>query len=272
MYSAQIGIIGLGYVGNAIKEILEGGMNRLVIIDPLKGYADTYQDLEDVEAVFICVPTPTTDDGQCDSSILEEVLANLAAVDFEGVIISKSTASPKVYEALNTKYKNLIHVPEFLTSANAYADLANTTFAIIGGKVPAYRREAERFIALIHPGLKDIRYTSIGEAALAKYVINSFLATKVVFMNEVSKLAESMGYNYDEVLRMFILDERIGKSHTRVPGPDRIYGFGGHCFPKDTAALLQMSKEFGATMQVLEAAIKKNTLLRISGPLTDDSK
>lgn len=272
MYNAQIGIIGLGYVGNAIRELLDGGMNRLVLIDPLKGCSGTYQDLKDVEAVFICVPTPTTHDGHCDSSILEDVLVNLAAVEFEGVIISKSTASPKVYEALNLKYKNLVHAPEFLTSANAFDDLIKTTFAIIGGKVPAYRREAERFIELIHPALTDIRYTSIGEAALAKYVVNSFLATKVVFMNEVSKLAENMGYDYDEVLRMFVLDERIGRSHTRVPGPDRVYGFGGHCFPKDTAALLQMSKDHGATMQVLEAAIKKNTLLRISGPLTDDSK
>jgi UDPglucose 6-dehydrogenase len=261
----KIGIIGMGFVGSAIHNVLDDGtIINLTIIDPAKGHNSTYQDIKNTEAVFVCVPTPGLENGNCDTSILEDVLAKLAEVDYEGVIISKCTAPPATYELLNKKYKNLVHVPEFLTAANASRDLLNSTFAIIGGDVPAYRREAERFVKFTQPALKDIRYTSIGEAALTKYVINSYLATKVVFMNEIAKLAEAMGYEYDEIHRLVRMDERIGLSHTCVPGKDGTYGFGGHCFPKDTAALLSMSRELNTTMQVLEAAIKKNTFLRLS--------
>ena len=261
----RIGIIGMGFVGSAIHNALDTfHTTDLIIIDSAKGYHSTYQDIKNTEAVFVCVPTPRLEDDKCDTSILENVLKQLKDINYQGVIISKCTAPPLIYEQLNEGLPNLVHVPEFLTSADANRDLLNATFAIIGGNVPAYRREAERFIKFTQPSLVDIRYTSIGAAALTKYVINSYLATKVVFMNEVTKLAEAMGYEYDEIHRLVRLDERIGSSHTRVPGKDGTYGFGGQCFPKDTAALLGMSKELNATMLVLEAAIKKNTFFRLS--------
>jgi len=260
----RIGIIGYGFVGSAICSVLDTDIFNIVIIDPAKGYHGTYQDIKNTEAIFVCVPTPRSEDDRCDTSILEDVLRQLRDINYQGVIISKCTAPPLVYERLNEGLPNLVHVPEFLTSADAYKDLINATFAIIGGNVPAYRREAERFVKFTQPALKEIKHTSIGEAALAKYVINSYLATKVVFMNEVAKIAEAMGYEYAEIHRLVRMDERIGTSHTRVPGNDGTYGFGGQCFPKDTAALLSMSKELNATMLVLEAAIKKNTFFRLS--------
>ena len=265
-FQEKIGIIGMGFVGSAIHNALYDTFhtNDLIIIDSAKGYHSTYQDIKNTQAVFVCVPTPRLEDDRCDTSILENVLKQLKDINYQGVIISKCTAPPLVYERLNEGLPNLVHVPEFLTAADANRDLLNASFTIIGGNVSAYRREAERFVKFSQPALKDIRHTLIGEAALAKYVINSYLATKVVFMNEVAKLAEAMGYKYDEVHRLIILDERIGLSHTRVPGTDGSDGFGGHCFPKDTAALLSMSKELNATMLVLEAAIKKNTFLRLS--------
>jgi UDPglucose 6-dehydrogenase len=112
--------------------------------------------------------------------------------------------------------------------------------------------------------LKNIVHCSIGEAALAKYAINSFLATKVVFMNEIHNVALANNLDYNKIASLMQLDQRMGSSHMTVPGTDGLYGFGGHCFPKDTEALLSLSKDFGVTMQVLEAALKKNTLLRLS--------
>ena len=260
----RIGIIGLGYVGSAILNSLSDRFIDLVIIDPDKGHNSTYNDLAGAEAVFVCVPTPRDDLGNCNTSILEDVLARLHNIRYTGVIISKCTAPPNAYQKLNEQYPNLVHVPEFLTASKAMQDYLNGSFAIIGGSIKAYMNEAERFTKISQQNLKTIVHCDIGEAALTKYAINSFLATKVVFMNELHRVAEAAGLDYNVIATMINLDRRIGDSHMRVPGPDGTFGFGGHCLPKDTEALLSLSKDLGVTMQVLESALKKNLLLRLS--------
>ena len=260
----RIGIIGLGFVGSAILNSLTDRFIDLVIIDPDKGSNSTYNDLAGAEAVFVCVPTPRDDNGNCNTSILEDVLARLHNIRYTGVIISKCTAPPNAYQKLNEQYPNLVHVPEFLTASKAMQDYLNGSFAIIGGSIKAYMNEAERFTKISQQNLKTIVHCDIGEAALTKYAINSFLATKVVFMNELYRVAEAAGLDYNVIATMINLDRRIGDSHMRVPGPDGTFGFGGHCLPKDTEALLSLSKDLGVTMQVLEAALKKNLLLRLS--------
>jgi UDPglucose 6-dehydrogenase len=260
----RIGIIGLGFVGSAILNSLSDRFIDLIIIDPDKGHNSTYTDLAGAEAVFVCVPTPRDNTGNCDTSILEDVLDRLHNIRYTGVIISKCTAPPNAYQRLNEQYPNLVHVPEFLTASKAMQDYLNGSFAIIGGSIKAYMNEAERFTKISQQNLKTIVHCDIGEAALTKYAINSFLATKVVFMNELRGLAVASGLDYDVIAEMISLDERIGHSHMRVPGPDGTFGFGGHCLPKDTEALLSLSKDLGVTMQVLEAALKKNLLLRLS--------
>jgi len=261
----KLGIVGLGFVGGAIKESMSYADMNLVTIDPAKGYTNTYQDMIDCEGVFVCVPSPQGDDGSCDTSILENVLQNLQSIGYTGVIISKCTAPPDVYEQLNNQYPNLVHAPEFLTAANANADYVNGKFAIIGGKVRAYVREAERIIRMGQQHLGDnVQYCSIGEASLAKYTINCFMSTKVIFMNEMYNLATKMGLDYNTIANMVKMDKRFGTSHMQVPGPDGSFGFGGACFPKDTLALLKIAEEQSIDMSVLNAAVKKNTLLRLT--------
>jgi nucleotide sugar dehydrogenase len=262
----SIGIIGLGFVGNAIKSSLDLAGVNLVLVDPAKGFNSTYQDLLKCDGIFVCVPTPERWDMACDPSILKDVLSKLKEVKYNGVIISKSTATPDVYKELQEEFPNLIHSPEFLTAAHAYKDYTNGTFAIIGGAVTAYKNEAERIIRLSQTELKQVVHCSIEEASLAKYGINSFLATKVVFMNELAKLAEEQGCDWITISRLLSLDKRIGHSHMQVPGPDGEYGFGGMCFPKDTKALLKYARTFGCELSVLDTATKKNFMLRLTGP------
>ena len=114
--------------------------------------------------------------------------------------------------------------------------------------------------------LTEIHYCNIREAALAKYIINSFLATKVVFMNEIKALADKTGINYDTVINMVSSDYRIGPTHIRVPGPDGNLGFGGGCFPKDVTALLKFAESVGSSLSLIETANKKNTMLRLTPP------
>jgi nucleotide sugar dehydrogenase len=262
---ATVGIIGLGFVGNAIREAMHLSLCNLKLVDsdPKRG-THSYNDLENCDGVFVCVPTPQDDDGTCDTSILEDILDKLSRINYHGVIISKCTAPPDVYEQLNLKYPNLVHAPEFLTAANAVADYANGLFAIIGGRVMAYKREAERLIRIGQRDLSSVSYCSIGEASLAKYAINCFMSTKVIFMNELKQLSDKCNLDYDKIATMIKADKRIGNSHMQVPGPDGHYGFGGACFPKDTSALLKFSEQQGVPLNVLDAAVKKNTILRLT--------
>jgi len=92
------------------------------------------------------------------------------------------------------------------------------------------------------------------------------MSTKVVFMNEIKQLADAANLDYDTIAAMISMDKRIGNSHMQVPGPDGHYGFGGACFPKDTSALLKYADSLGITPMVLDAAIKKNTFLRLTEP------
>ena len=267
IYRDTIGIIGLGFVGNAIKFTMADSSNLVLIDQDTSRGKDSYSDIKKCDGVFICVPSPQNVDGSCDTSILEDVLSKLRQINYDGVIISKCTAPPDVYERLNEEYPNLVHAPEFLTAANANKDYLNGKFCIIGGRVKAYLKEAERVIRIGQNGLGDqVRYCSIGEASLAKYAINSFMSTKVVFMNEIKQLADAANLDYDTIASMITMDKRIGNSHMQVPGPDGHYGFGGACFPKDTSALLKYADSLGITPMVLDAAIKKNTFLRLTEP------
>lgn len=260
----KIGIIGLGFVGSAIRASIDvPGVGVYVDSDPSKGCTGTYEELMECDGIFVCVPSPFASDGSCDTSILESVLAKLK--DYKGVIISKTTAPPDVYEYLGLEYPNLVHAPEFLTAANAERDYLNGKFAIIGGTVQAYCREAERIIRMTQPSLENVRYCSLGEASLTKYTINTFLATKVVFMNEIFMLANACGLSYNRIAEMVKLDKRIGSSHMQVPGTDG-FGFSGMCFPKDTSALLKVAESKNVPMNVLDSAVKKNTLLRLTEP------
>lgn len=260
----KIGIIGVGYVGRAIHDCYVGKNFDVITVDvdPDKS-TGTYEDLMDCDGIFVCVPSPNKEDGSCDTKILNSVLFLLS--DYKNVIISKTTAPPDFYEKMQMIYPNLVHVPEFLTAANALDDFSQQRIAIIGGSVPAYCREALRILMMAQP-IENSSYVSIGEAALIKYIINSFLATKVVFMNEMAGIAESYGYDWSKISKSLELDSRLGSSHMQVPGPDGYYGFGGACFPKDTAAAVSFAKKKKIDLAVLKTAIKKNLLLRLQKP------
>ena len=262
--SLKIGIVGLGFVGEAIRNAYDNLFTTIIAIDvdPIKN-TGTYADLQDCDAVFVCVPSPSKETGECDTSILNAVLYMLR--DYKNVIISKTTAPPAFYERMQLVYPNLVHIPEFLTAANATEDYLKEINAIIGGKIAAYRNEAERIIKLAQP-ITMVEHCSIGEAAFVKYTINSYLATKVVFMNEMSELAIAHGYEWDKIRMYLAEDNRIGLSHMQVPGPDGYYGFGGGCFPKDTTAWVKYAGKLGVSLNVLKSAIKKNVLLRLQKP------
>lgn len=263
----KIGIIGIGFVGGAVLNSYDRFNVELVTIDSdsTRG-TGTYADLHDADGVFVCVPSPVGEGGFCDTSILESVLLKLKEVNFQNVIISKVTAPPDVYTRLQNLYPNLVYSPEFLTAANANNDYLMSSCVIIGGKYSTFKVAAKTIIYESNLSTNNYVYCSIEEASLTKYVINCFLATKVVFMNEIKQLADMVGIDYNKVEKLVQEDYRIGESHTKVPGPDGSLGFGGACFPKDTSALLAYANSIGFNPNVLDAAVKKNLMLRLTDP------
>ena len=261
---SKIGIVGAGFVGGAIATAFRdsGAIVVCVDIDPSKS-TGSWADLTDCIAVFVCVPSPSKASGECDTSILNSVLYMLK--DYKNLIISKTTAPPDFYEKVQKVYPNLVYVPEFLTADNAFNDFIRQKYIIIGGEVLAYQREAERILKFVQP-IEAAAYTSIGEASLTKYIVNSFLATKVVFMNEMYDLATTLGYDWRKMVLLLTSDIRIGNSHMKVPGPDEQFGFGGMCFPKDTEALIKFASKQDINLNILRSAVKKNDLLRLRKP------
>lgn len=255
----KIGIVGAGFVGGAVKNAYDTFGVPTIVHDPAKGFVSTWEELKACDGVYVCVPSPTSDTGECNTSILEDVLKNLAGMD--GVIISKVTAPPGVYAKLQVIYPNLVHAPEFLVAATANDDYIHGYFAFIGGN-EEYCQRAEAIIRASQPSLRDVTYCSITEASLAKYTINSFLATKVVFMNQVYELAEQLGVNFTNLTNMLKSEKRFGDSHLRVPGPDGSRGFGGACFPKDTQALIFEAERAGVDFSLLKSAVDANKKLR----------
>ena len=252
----RIGIIGFGYVGGAIAWAHRD--QDIIIRDPkLKASADLNK-FVDCDAVFVCVPSPcvdsTLENGKCDTSILEQTLKELlfVLINKQIPIICKTTAPPSVYARLQKEYPNIVHCPEFLTAANNLTDYMNTEYFVLGGQYDWCVRARE----IIHLGVSVTHdrfiITDIKTAALYKYMMNSYLATKVTFMNDFKLLADAEGIDWNDVKTLITYEDRIGKSHMDVPGPDGQFGWGGACFPKDIAAIIEESIELGLDFELMQ--------------------
>ena len=123
--------------------------------------------------------------------------------------------------------------------------------------------KVKRVFAKAFPKVPIIK-TGSTIAEMVKYFLNCFLATKVSFANEMYEISNALDIDYDKVIEYAIYDERLGKSHLNVPGPDGDFGYGGHCFPKDVNALKSLAWSLGCSPIILEATDSKNNEVRIN--------
>jgi UDPglucose 6-dehydrogenase len=255
----KIGILGLGYVGSAVAWTHRH--HEVVARDPKLGEKSaSLEEIKTCDAVYVCVPTPMLEDGHCDDSFVKSVLAELA--DYNKIIICKSTVPPGVYLRLQDQHPNLVHAPEFLTAANATADYENSTWVLIGGN-KNHCEKAEEVIRLSTIKATLYHHSDIATASLFKYMANSFMATKVTFMNDLYHLAQAVGVDWKEIKELAKNDSRLGASHWDVPGPDGQYGYGGACFPKDVSAIVEHGLDIGTPLKLLESVKEINSLHRL---------
>ena len=259
----KVGIVGLGFVGNALEKVINNNVS-IIKIDPK---LDTsVRDLENQECniLFICVPTPMDEGGGQDLKIATKVLNEIEKYSTDSLVVMKSTILPNKIESLSKDFPSFVYNPEFLRDRHAFEDLKNSPFFIFGGDKKNSKKLANFYKLHTCCETTDFNYTDVKTASLVKYAINSFLATKVVFFNELRNVyinSESEG-SWDDFVKLISKDVRIGSSHMSVPGPDGRFGFGGACFPKDTSALVSYAKNLNAHMELLEKAISLNNDLR----------
>jgi UDPglucose 6-dehydrogenase len=152
---------------------------------------------------------------------------------------------------LHDKYPNIVHAPEFLTAANATQDYETSNWVLVGG----HQRWVDNSIEVIKSSTIEATHyhkTDITTASLFKYIANSFLATKVTFMNDIYHLAKKLNVNWQEIKTIASNDPRLGNSHWDVPGPDGRFGYGGACFPKDVAAICEHALDLKTSLELLE--------------------
>lgn len=263
----MIGIIGQGFVGNAVYQKFKNYYDVLTYdLDESKSNS-TYGDLVfKSDIIFLCLPTPMNQNGSCHTDILEKELDNLDLLtdnwETRKTVVIKSTVSPGTTSKWNELYESLdiIFNPEFLTEANAVDDFNNQNRIVLGGPRPATTK-LRQIYSKVFPQAHIIK-TDSTHAEMVKYMTNAFLATKVSFANEIYQVCEKLKIDYDKVVEYATLDDRLGKSHWQVPGPDGDFGFGGHCFPKDLSALLHLTDEFGTINNVLHATQDTNDEVR----------
>tara|TARA_B100000214_G_C23956762_1_gene623246 strand:+ start:1214 stop:2080 length:867 start_codon:yes stop_codon:yes gene_type:complete len=264
----EIGIVGQGFVGSAIREGLRSFYKvRTYDLDPEKSNS-THKDVcLKSDIIFICLPTPMRKSGECDTRILESAIKDIekeCKSSYEPVspiLVIKSTVPPGTTERINTSsFLDICFSPEFLTEANSFNDFKNQTRIVIGGPRPATGKIKQMFRKAF-PETPIIK-TGSNTAETIKYFTNCFLATKVIFANEMYDICNSIDVDFDKVTEYALYDKRIGKSHLMVPGPDGDRGFGGHCFPKDLQALVYLAGRMGIESDLLKSVIDKNDKLR----------
>jgi UDPglucose 6-dehydrogenase len=257
-----VAVVGYGAVGQALAQLWPG----VVIYDKPQGLG-TQEEVNRCDYAFVAVPTSQAADGTCDTAIVEEVVSWLDA----GIIILRSTVSVGTTERLSRLTgKRIIFQPEFgpgETPDHPFQDLRSVRWVILGGDRGSTIEVADLYKTAFNADC-IIHQTTARTAELVKYMENCFLALKVTFCNEFYDIAGSLDVDYNELREYWLLDPRIGRSHTFVMPDNR--GFGGKCLPKDVSAMAATARAAGSPARLLEAAIEINAAFR--APSTVDER
>ncbi len=250
-----------------IMPIYEPGLAELVAANVKAGRLSFSTDLasaiEGAQAIFIAVGTPSRrGDGHADLSYVRAVAQELGEnLTSPAVIVTKSTVPvgtgdevERIIGDTGTDVKfAVVSNPEFLREGAAIGDFKRPDRIVIGAEDEWARGVMTEVYRPLFLNKAPILFTSRRSSELIKYAANAFLATKIMFINEMADLCEKVGGDVQDVARGIGLDNRIGSKFLHA-GP----GYGGSCFPKDTLALLKTAEDYGSPVRLVEAVVKAN--------------
>jgi len=230
---SKLGIIGLGVVGEAVKNGMEG-LGHQVFVHDLK--LDTkIEDLALTNVCFICVPTPAKKTNECDISIVDSVLKELEEINYKGIIAIKSTVPPQTTSTFQDKYNNkkICFVPEFLRERCASEDfIENHDLCVIGTE----SQEIYKELKLLHGHYprKFIQLNTV-EAEIIKYLNNIYAATLVTLANNFYDVCKFSGADYSKIKNAFVQRSHVHDSY--LNSNEDLRGYSGPCLPKDVRAI-----------------------------------
>ena len=258
----SIGIIGNGFVGNAVFQGMKEFFNICVYDnDPLKSH-NTFSEAGTCDIIFICVPTPMDNNGNFDVSIIKSVISKLSS---DKILIIKSTITPEFADYLVNFFPNysLVFNPEFLTERTAVHDFKNPSRIVLGSSsTDALIKVENMYRKVFSCRLLKIIKTDVKTACFIKYFSNCFFASKVSLVNEFKQIADADGIDWTTALDGLLTSGWVNPMHTKVPGPDGDRGFGGKCFPKDLNAFIKYSENLNVDPKIMKSSWDKNLEIR----------
>ena len=232
----NIGIVGLGVVGSANKAGFVQ-LGHTVVVHDIK-LNTTIDTVQNTECVFICVPTPSKPNGDCNTDIVESVIKELDSINYKGIIAIRSSTVPGFTQSMLDKYNNrqICFVPEFVRERCAEHDFINEHEMLAVGTKDNYIYDTVVKAHGHYP--KHTVQLSPSEAEILKYYLNLYAATRVTFANVFYEICEKLDSDYKRVKDAYILTGRAGDMYLDVSKDLR--GYGGMCLPKDTRAIINL--------------------------------
>mgnify|MGYP003627087003 CR=1 FL=1 len=252
--SSKVGIVGIGIVGEATRYGMEK-LGHVVCTHDIR-YNSKIEDVLNTDICFICVPTPATDKGGCDTGIVDSVLDDLNKLNYQGIIAIKSTILPLTTEGFQKKYNNdkICFVPEFLRERCAISDFTeNHDVCIIGSR----SEPICNFIKKLHGKYpKNFVFLSPAEAEFVKYYNNIYNATLVTLANNFYEVCKNLDVNYNNVKSALIKRTHINDVY--LDCNENFRGFSGACLPKDVKAIAHLAESHNISAGIFKFLNKEN--------------
>ena len=259
----NIGIIGLGIVGNSIENFFKNKNEYNLFC------YDKYKKINNINIIlntnylFLCLPTPFDEEiNEYNKKEVHNVCEFLSKNNYKGIIFFKSTVEPNTTNNLYLKYKlNIYHNPEFLSQKTANIDFINQNHIVIGYNENKNLDTVNNFYKNLFPNA-NISLVKSEESELMKLTCNNFYAVKIQFFNKIYDLCNKINCDYNVVKNLVLKNNWINRMHTDVPGSDGKLSYGGACFPKDTNALNNFMKKNNSLNAIIDSSIEERNSIR----------
>lgn len=254
----KLGVVGIGVVGKAnvfgLKKI-----GNIVKIHDIK-FKTNLLDLLETEIIFLCLPTPSNQKGDCNTQIISKVVKEIAKLEYRGIVCIRSTVNPGYTQSLIKKYKNLkiCYSPEFLRERMANYDFTKNHKVLVVG---TNNKSIYSKICKAHKSLPQHKVMmKTEEAELLKYFNNVFASTRIIFANIIYEIAKKFNCNYEKIKSTYILTGKALDLYLDVN--KNLRGYGGPCLPKDTKVLRNLLKKLNLKFKLIESIDEDNQKLK----------
>jgi UDPglucose 6-dehydrogenase len=254
----KVGIVGSeGVIGSACKYGFEKLGHEVCCHDIV---LDTKLiDLRGCDIIYICVPTPSSEDGSCDTSVVEDVITCLLDIHYIGIIAIKSTITPGTtariqQQSIGHNPGRICFVPEFLRERCAISDFTENHDLLVVGT--GHDEVFNKIVECHGKYPKETAMMSVTEAELIKYYSNTYNAMRVVFANTMYEVCDSLGADYQKIKDTFVKRGTVKDLYLDVN--ENFRGYGGMCLPKDNAAMAALVKERGLNLDLFDCIEKEN--------------